>query len=326
MNLLRLVDLAREKLVVKTKPVSSAPAAINNVQRNAWADCLSNDAPIDSGANAPIEAHPLSKACTPEEYLSSLVKTIEGNILPHIVEHHLQSERLASGQLIVPAHPNVDSAYIDILMELLLKEDASASAKYVKDLFASGVELEEIYLNLLTPVARKLGERWDNDEADFTQVTVALWRIKQLMYDLSPVFQEYAEYKQQGKNVMLVPLPGSQHTLGLFMVSEFFARAGWRVWGELAATEADIIHMVQSQWFDIVGLSASVREQFPDLKQMIAQVRAVSLNPHVGIMIGSPVFNQNPDLIEDLGADMVGIDAVDALEKATFYLEQRQSP
>jgi methanogenic corrinoid protein MtbC1 len=324
MKLSSLVDLAREKLVVKTKPVSGAPAAINNAQRNAWADCLTNDAPIDAGANSPIEAHPLSKACTPEEYLSSLVKTIEGNILPHIVEHHLQSDRLANGQLNVPAHPSVSEAHIDALMILILQDDAGPSANYVKELFAQGIELEELYLNLLTPVARKLGEKWDNDEADFTQVTVALWRIKQLMYDLSPMFQEYAEYKQQGKSVMLVPLPGSQHTLGLFMVSEFFARAGWRVWGELAATEADILRMAKTQWFDVVGLAASVREQFPDLKRMIEEVRSVSLNPHVGIMIGSPVFNQNPDLIEDLGADMVGIDAVDALEKATFHFEQHK--
>jgi methanogenic corrinoid protein MtbC1 len=324
MNLLRLVDLAREKLVIKTKPVSSAPAAINNSQRNAWADCLTNDAPIDAGANSPIESHPLSKACTPEEYLSSLVKTIEGNILPHIVEHHLKADRLENGKLNVPAHPSIDCTHIDQLLLLLLQDDATPSANYVKELFANGIELEEIYLNLLTPVARKLGEQWESDEADFTQVTVALWRIKQLMYDLSPVFQEYAEYKQQGKNVMLVPLPGSQHTLGLFMVSEFFARAGWRVWGELAATEADILRMAKTQWFDVVGLSASVREQFPDLKRMITEVRSVSLNPHVGIMIGSPVFNQNPELVEDLGADMVGVDAVDALEKATFHVEQHK--
>jgi methanogenic corrinoid protein MtbC1 len=322
MKLSSLVDLAREKLVVKTKPVSGAPDPINNAQRNAWADCLTNDAPIDAGASSPIESHPLSKACTPEEYLSSLVKTIEGNILPHIVEHHLKADRLENGQLNVPAHPSVSEANIDALMAFLLQHDAAPSANYVKELFAQGIELEELYLNLLTPVARKLGEMWESDEADFTQVTVALWRIKQLMYDLSPMFQEYAEYKQQGKSVMLVPLPGSQHTLGLFMVSEFFARAGWRVWGELAATEADILRMAKTQWFDVVGLAASVREQFPDLKRMINEVRSVSLNPHVGIMIGSPVFNQNPDLIEDLGADMVGIDAVDALEKATFHVEQ----
>ena len=89
-------------------------------------------------------------------------------------------------------------------------------------------------------------------------------------------------------------------------------------------TEEDILRMVQTQWFDVVGLAVSLHEQFPDLKRMITEVRSVSLNPQVGIMIGSPVFNQYPDLLEDLGADMVGIDAVDALEKATFHVEKHK--
>jgi methanogenic corrinoid protein MtbC1 len=163
---------------------------------------------------------------------------------------------------------------------------------------------------------------WEEDESSFTDVTIALWRIKQLMYDLSPLFQQYANENKKGSSIMLVPLPGSQHNLGLFMVSEFFARAGWRIWGELAATEDEIIRMAANEWFDIVGLSASVREQFPQLKELIKMIKAKSKNPQVGIIIGSPVFNQFPEQVDDLGADMVGIDAADALEKATFYVER----
>jgi methanogenic corrinoid protein MtbC1 len=192
----------------------------------------------------------------------------------------------------------------------------------VKVLHAAGTSLEDIYLHLLTPVARKLGEMWEEDESSFTEVTIALWRIKQLMYDLSPIFQQYAEQGKGGSSIMLVPLPGSQHNLGLFMVSEFFAKSGWRIWGELAATEEDIVSMAENEWFDIVGLSASVREQFPQLKELIQKIKAKSKNPKVGVIIGSPVFNQFPELVDDLGADMVGIDAEDALEKATFYVER----
>jgi methanogenic corrinoid protein MtbC1 len=142
------------------------------------------------------------------------------------------------------------------------------------------------------------------------------------MYDLSPIFQQYAEQGKAGSSIMLVPLPGSQHNLGLFMVSEFFAKAGWRIWGELAATEEEIISMAANEWFDVVGLSASVREQFPQLKQLIRSIKAKSKNPKVGVIIGSPVFNQFPELVADLGADMVGIDAEDALEKATYYVQR----
>ncbi len=280
-----------------------------------------SNAPTKTAFKNNAVPHPLEKACTEEEYLSSLVKTIENNILPIIVEQHLETS--ISSVLRAPPPVNlITEQSISELTKLVLQEDARTAVNYVKELNASGVSLENIYLLLLTPVARKLGEMWEEDESSFTDVTIALWRIKQLMYDLSPIFQQYAGQNQTGSSIMLVPLPGSQHNLGLFMVSEFFAKAGWRIWGELAATKEDIVSMAQTEWFDVIGLSASVREQFPQLKDLIKEIKLKSKNPRVGLIIGSPVFNQFPELVDDLGADMVGLNAEDALEKATYYVER----
>jgi methanogenic corrinoid protein MtbC1 len=290
----------------------------NRVSNDMWQDCLVSNAPSKSTFEQDNKAHPIEKACTEGEYLESLVKTIEGNILPLIIEQHLDSSIPAR----FPAKQIIDQKAVEDLTKLVLQEDARISVDYVKKMHGSGTALEDIYLLLLTPVARKLGEMWEEDESSFTEVTIALWRIKQLMYDLSPIFQQYAEQGKTGSSIMLVPLPGSQHNLGLFMVSEFFAKAGWRIWGELAASEEEIVAMAANEWFDIVGLSASVREQFPQLKELIQRIKAKSKNPNVGVIIGSPVFNQSPELVDDIGADMVGMDAADALEKATFYIER----
>lgn len=283
-----------------------------------WEDCLVSNAPTKSTFQQDKKAHPIEKACTEGEYLESLVKTIEGNILPLIIEQHLDSSIPAH----FPAKQIIDQKAVENLTSLVLQEDARVSVDYVKEMHGSGTALEDIYLLLLTPVARKLGAMWEEDESSFTEVTIALWRIKQLMYDLSPIFQQYSEQGKTGSSIMLVPLPGSQHNLGLFMVSEFFAKAGWRIWGELAATEEDIVSMAANEWFDIVGLSASVREQFSQLKELIQRIKAKSKNPNVGVIIGSPVFNQFPELVDALGADMVGMDAADALEKASYYVER----
>ena len=290
----------------------------NRVSNDMWEDCLVSNAPSKSTFEQDKKTHPIEKACTENEYLESLMKTIEGSILPLIIEQHLDSSIPAQ----FPAKQIIDQKAVEDLTKLVLQEDARISVDYVKKMHGSGTALEDIYLLLLTPVARKLGEMWEEDESSFTEVTIALWRIKQLMYDLSPIFKQYAEQGKTGSSIMLVPLPGSQHNLGLFMVSEFFAKAGWRIWGELAATEEEIVSMAANEWFDIVGLSASVREQFPQLKELIQRIKAKSKNPNVGVIIGSPVFNQLPELIDDIGADMVGMDAADALEKATFYVER----
>jgi methanogenic corrinoid protein MtbC1 len=318
MNLSRLVSITGLKKKSKLDDFNGGKQEPSKVADTMWDDCLVSSAPTTANFKKEQETHPLEKACTEAEYLESLVKTIEGKILPHIIEQHLESS--IPEDLLAKAI--VDETRISELTNLVLQEDARISVNYVKAIHTSGTSLEDIYLLLLTPVARKLGEMWEADESSFTEVTIALWRIKQLMYDLSPIFQQYAEQNKKGSSIMLVPLPGSQHNLGLFMVSEFFARAGWRIWGELAATEDEIISMSANEWFDVVGLSASVREQFPQLKELIKSIKAKSKNPHVGVIIGSPVFNQFPELVDDLGADMIGIDAADALEKATFYVER----
>jgi methanogenic corrinoid protein MtbC1 len=318
MNLSRLVSITGLKKKSKQDDFNGGKQEPSKVVDTMWDDCLVSSAPTTANFKKEQETHPLEKACTEAEYLESLVKTIEGKILPHIIEQHLESS--IPEDLLAKAI--VDETRISELTNLVLQEDARISVNYVKAIHTSGTSLEDIYLLLLTPVARKLGEMWEADESSFTEVTIALWRIKQLMYDLSPIFQQYAEQNKKGSSIMLVPLPGSQHNLGLFMVSEFFARAGWRIWGELAATEDEIISMSANEWFDVVGLSASVREQFPQLKELIKSIKAKSKNPHVGVIIGSPVFNQFPELVDDLGADMIGIDAADALEKATFYVER----
>ena len=318
MNLSRLVSIAGFKRKSKQEDFKQEKQQSSKVSDSMWDDCLVSSAPTIANFKKEQEVHPLEKACTEAEYLESLVKTIEGKILPHIIEQHLESS-IPENLL---AKAKIDEIRIAELTQLVLQEDARTSVDYVKAIHASGTSLEDVYLLLLTPVARKLGKLWEEDESSFTDVTIALWRIKQLMYDLSPLFQQYADENKKGSSIMLVPLPGSQHNLGLFMVSEFFARAGWRIWGELAATEDEIIAMAANEWFDVVGLSASVREQFPQLKELIKSIRAKSKNPHVGVIIGSPVFNQFPEIVDDLGADMVGIDAADALEKATFFVER----
>ncbi len=318
MNLSKLVSIAGFRKKSTHDDFDLDQQQSTKASNDMWEDCLVSNAPTKSKFDQDKKTHPIEKACTEGEYLESLVKTIEGNILPLIIEQHLDSSIPAQ----FPAKQIIDQKAVEDLTKLVLQEDARISVDYVKEMHASGTALEDIYLLLLTPVARKLGAMWDEDESSFTEVTIALWRIKQLMYDLSPIFQQYSEQGKTGSSIMLVPLPGSQHNLGLFMVSEFFAKAGWRIWGELAATEEDIVSMAANEWFDVVGLSASVREQFPQLKELIKRIKAKSKNPKVGVIIGSPVFNQFPELIDDLEADMVGMNAEDALEKATFYVEQ----
>ena len=207
MNLSRLVSIAGFKKKSKQDDYKLDQQQSSKTSDRMWEDCLVSNAPSQATFKKEQDTHPLEKACTEAEYLESLVKTIEGKILPHIIEQHLESS--IPEDLLAKAAINENN--ILQLTNLVLQEDARASVNFVKEIHSSGTSLEDIYLLLLTPVARKLGEMWEEDESSFTDVTIGLWRIKQLMYDLSPIFQQYAEQNKTGSSIMLVPLPGSQH-------------------------------------------------------------------------------------------------------------------
>jgi MerR family transcriptional regulator, light-induced transcriptional regulator len=247
-----------------------------------------------------------------------LVRTIEAEIIPRLMLAHRSGSAAVDPELTASIAPGADD--VIELARIVLDQEAAVALRFIGAFVAEGVALDTLYLNLLAPAARHLGDMWEADLCDFTQVTVGLWRLQQVMYDLSPSFQNDAEYAARSRRAMLVPAPGSQHTLGLFMVAEFFRRAGWDVWGEPSASASDLLEAVRGEWFDVIGISIGAEFQIEGLSSVILGLKRASRNPAVRVMLGGPVASSNPDLHTRLGADATAFDANQALTLAESLL------
>ena len=250
--------------------------------------------------------------------LAWLVRTIEAEIIPRLMLAHRGQAvpvDLESADCVAPSADDVIE-----LARIVLDQETPVAQRFIDAFRSEGVPLERIYLDLLAPAARQLGVMWETDECDFTQVTVGLWRIQQVLYDLSPAFQSDVDHGVKSRRAMLVPAPGSQHTLGLFMVAEFFRRAGWDIWGEPAAAMPDLLNAVRSEWFDVIGISVGAEFQIEGLSSVILALRRASRNSGVRVMLGGPVASLNPDLHTRLGADATAFDAHQALSIAESLL------
>ena len=62
--------------------------------------------------------------------------------------------------------------------QLCMDADQDAPDLFVQALMVEGLASEAIFLHLLAPTARYLGELWDDDLCDFTQVTIGLVRMQ----------------------------------------------------------------------------------------------------------------------------------------------------
>ena len=254
----------------------------------------------------------------------SLRHLIESQIIPRLLEATAMEQASNDAQTFHAQYvgsPQEVEAFAHSCMAL----DTTTSSQFMDDMVAQEFSIESLFLNLISPAARRLGEQWDNDALDFTQVTLALQRMHHITHRLGYEFQAPAHQADDPKSVMLASAPGSQHLLGLVMVSEFFRKGGWQVTLEITNTERELMHAVANEWFDLIGLSVGLQEQLIDMASWISRLKKFSRNPNVGVLLGGPAFlNQQHDP-QFLGVDAIATDASAALEIAANVLQAKSA-
>lgn len=273
--------------------------------RDWWAD-TGGYPPSDgftAGSHRASEAHRIDDGPRPSNG-SPVNRAVELHVLPRLVLAHT----CTCEEMSATASPLQSDEVAELSDRVLAGDDMGALA-FVEAVLARGMPVERIYLDVLAPTARHLGEMWNRDTCDFTQVTLGLWRLHRVLREFSAAFGSEVEHQQEGLPVLLVPVPGEQHTFGLAMVSEFFRRAGWLVWDAPVASRSDLAAMVRSEWFAVVGFSLSCESRLETLASCIQQVRRESCNRSVGVLVGGRVFAEHPDYVARVGADAAALDA-----------------
>ena len=245
---------------------------------------------------------------------AGLASTIEGEIIPRLV----LAQRAASGD----ERPHrkgplvLDAGHIDELASLLVTQDAPVALAYVEAIRGQGTSLGSIYLDLLAPTARRLGELWHEDRCSFFEVTLGLCALHQLLRSLAPGTVRGASDAALDRRVLLCPAPGEQHTFGLVMVGEFFRRSGWDVRFEAPETVADLSRLVRGDYFAVVGITVGCTTPLKVVAPAILAARRASCNRSLGVLVGGSVINARPEFVSLMGADATAGDGRRAVRQA----------
>lgn len=248
-----------------------------------------------------------------------LLTLVESEIIPRLMmAHRDQSPPLA---------PAISRSEIVAFTHALLAQKISEANDIVREICERGAPIQAIYLELLTPSARYLGELWEADTCNFSEVTLCLWRIQTMLYDLSPAFQSDASARasaQTERRILIANLPGYQHTLGVSVLSEFFRRDGWVTLTIPSPQPREIHDSLSMDWFDVLALSASTDREIEDLAKIIKAARKTSRNPRLAIMVGGALFLRHPELVRVVGADGSAEDATSALALAANLVQHQK--
>lgn len=204
--------------------------------------------------------------------------------------------------------------------QLILSRSDDQALACITRMRAAGAPIESIYLDLLAPVARYLGELWEDDLCDFTDVTLGLGHLQKMLRDLNKEAEQARNLKSNGLSILLVPTPGEQHTFGLAMVAELFRKQGWDVVGGPYDLGDSPQVLTGHRAFDVVGFSLATLVNLDNLRKTIAEVRKASKNKRVCIMVGGPLFTLHPEYVKTVGADLVAGDAQEAPSMVRLHL------
>lgn len=233
-----------------------------------------------------------------------LREIIEGDIVPQLMlagEQHCAPGAARRSDLPTREH-------IHELAATLVGNDEDAPRAFVVTMRSQGFSLDSLFLDLMAPAARHLGELWLEDLCSFADVTVGLCRLHGILRGLGA--SDWSDPLERGQSwrVLLAPAPGEQHIFGLAMAAEFFRRAGWDVRESLRSSSADLARLVLEQHFDVLGISASCESHLNELKDMINTIRKASSNKAIGVIVGGRVFTEHPELVRGVGADLMAGD------------------
>jgi methanogenic corrinoid protein MtbC1 len=97
------------------------------------------------------------------------------------------------------------------------------------------------------------------------------------------------------------------------MVSEFFRADHWQVVVEISTSEQALLHTVSHEWFDVIGISVSLESQLLGLKTLVQKLRKSSGNSNVKVLLGGPIFMLVDATEKMFDADLIAINAPQAV-------------
>ncbi len=251
-----------------------------------------------------------------DECKKSLTEVIETQIIPRLVQAHRVSQADADPNTL---GPGISPKQLATFVALSKSSQATETTQFIDELLHQGITTDRIFLELIAPAARQLGQMWEQDLCDFTEVTCGLVRMHEITHRLGFEYQNGPQLGGDVQRIMLASAPGSQHFLGMTIVSDFFRKAGWDVVIEISLSEKELVHAVSNEWFDVIGISCATEAQLKTLPGLIRALKAASGNPEPGVLLGGPIFTVQDHDARSLGADGICVDVKEAVALAASF-------
>lgn len=169
------------------------------------------------------------------------------------------------------------------LEQRMLAGDNAGSWQVVEAAMASGVEPQDLYVELLAPALHRIGEAWEQGEIGIADEHLASGVATSIIGRIGPRFRR----RGRRRGTVLVAMPvGERHAFGVAMLSDILGQAGFEVLNLGADTPPDSLTTAMTERDDLMAVVVSVVNvvRLPGAAALIAAARRT--DPGVTIVAG----------------------------------------
>jgi 5-methyltetrahydrofolate--homocysteine methyltransferase len=198
----------------------------------------------------------------------------------------------------------------------VVEGDKDGVPKLVERGLAEGIAPFDLFLNVLTPAIRHLGDLFGAGKKFIPHLIASADAMKAGVAVLMPLMQKEGNVEKKG-TVVLATVKGDIHDIGKNIVGLMLRNFGFEVHdlGRNVPLE-DILNAARENGAELIGLSALMTTTMMRMKDVIDAVRAKEL-PHL-VMIGGAVTT--PSFAEEIRADAYGKDVGEVVTVAEGLL------
>lgn len=199
-----------------------------------------------------------------------------------------------------------------MLADALVSGDTAGAWSALHATLADGASYTDVATYVVGPALVEVGARWADHRITVAQEHLATANATML---LGQAFMGSDVAPANGRKAVFACVAGNHHALGVRILSDAFALAGWEVrsLGANVPTD-DLIHFVRAEAPDLVGLSLSDADQAAAARIVATGVRAPDTGPAPLVVVGGFPFVSGALTAADVGADAAHADARSALD------------
>lgn len=210
------------------------------------------------------------------------------------------------------AQDGVRQFVLDHLFRALLSKGAVNVVELAEDLRAHRLTID-IIIDLYIPrAATMLGQKWQQDEITFAQVTIGTLRLQSLLSEISAATRSDMCSDQNRLRTLIVVPQGEQHFLGANVVGAQLRRIGCEVSISFDERQEDLGRRMKFDPPDLVLITCSRVENLENVRRTV-QVLRPELKEGPMIALGGAVTGSEKNLKDQTGVDIVTSSASEAV-------------